>query len=148
MADLVDTSVFDPVPEIEAGQLVKGGPGGPINLPLQALVNRTAYLRDQIDQLVRNGLHVIGTLTDQAALDLVNTQPLSSGDGYFVGGALALWNGQEWVISGSLIGPPGAAVDSVSIQPNNNLSIGGDGKLYVPNDISIDLLSQYNLAKE
>jgi hypothetical protein len=44
MTNLTSVSSFDDVPQLETTTLVLGGPGGPANLPLQALLNRTEWL--------------------------------------------------------------------------------------------------------
>ncbi|ODT97386.1 MAG: hypothetical protein ABS82_00060 [Rhodanobacter sp. SCN 67-45] len=46
MPNLTPASTFDDVPELETSTLALGGPGGPMNLPLQALLNRTQWLHD------------------------------------------------------------------------------------------------------
>jgi len=148
MTDIVDKNQFNPVPIIEVGEKVKGGLDGAVNKPIIALADRTAYLKEQLEGLLKSGVNVIGTLDTQADLDAVDTESLSKGDGYFLQGALNLWNGNEWVSSGSLVGPAGQGVDEVSGDPGNVLSFGKDGKLYATTDIPIDLLEIYTQAKE
>src|SRR6185312_8196846 len=46
MPNLTPASSFDSVPELETTTLALGGPGGPMNVPLQALLNRTQWLHD------------------------------------------------------------------------------------------------------
>lgn len=46
MPNLIPVSSFDNVPELETNTLALGGPGGPMNLPAQALLNRTQWLKD------------------------------------------------------------------------------------------------------
>jgi hypothetical protein len=46
MPNLTPVSSFDNVPELETATLALGGPGGPMNLPAQALLNRTQWLKD------------------------------------------------------------------------------------------------------
>ncbi|MBT2142668.1 MULTISPECIES: hypothetical protein [unclassified Rhodanobacter] len=46
MPNLTPVSSFDDVPELETSTLALGGPGGPMNLPAQALLNRTQWLKD------------------------------------------------------------------------------------------------------
>ena len=46
MTNLTPVSSFDNVPELETNTLALGGPGGPMNLPAQALLNRTQWLKD------------------------------------------------------------------------------------------------------
>lgn len=46
MTNLTPVSSFDPVPQLETTTLALGGPGGPMNLPAQALLNRTQWLHD------------------------------------------------------------------------------------------------------
>lgn len=148
MANSDVQNVFPEVPLIQVGEKVKGGEDGAINKPIKALITRTDQLKQEIDSLIKKGINLIGTLATQADLDVVETGTLSKGDGYFVQGALNIWNGTEWVSSGSLIGPPGEALNEVSEDPNNALSFGEDGKLYVTTDISSDLLEIYTQAKE
>lgn len=40
-----------------------------------------------------------------------------------------------------------ATVVGVSADPGNNMAVGGDGGLYVPDDIPTDLLAYYILAR-
>lgn len=107
MVDITEESVFEPVPLIEVGQQVKGGVDGPANIPLIALTNRTKYLKDQFESLIVNGLNLIGTLNSFAELDSIPTENLKKGDAYFVEGSISVWNLEEWVNSGSLLGPRG-----------------------------------------
>lgn len=46
MPNLTPVSSFDSVPELETTTLALGGPGGPLNQPSQALLNRTQWLHD------------------------------------------------------------------------------------------------------
>jgi hypothetical protein len=52
MTDLTPVSSFDPVPELETNTVALAGPGGPMNSQGQALLNRTKFLDDKIDQVV------------------------------------------------------------------------------------------------
>ena len=167
MAKIIENpESFPSVPLLDVGTKVKGGDEeAPSNIQAVALAARTAFLKAQLDSMETNGVYVIGTLVSQAELDAIDTDLLGKGDGYFVEGTLTLWNGQRWVSSGSLAGTPGAPGEKgergepglpgkdgvgaeVSADPGNALSIGGDGGLYVPNDLTVDLLSVYNSAKE
>lgn len=46
MTNLTAASSWDSVPQLETTTAALGGPGGPLNLPAQALLNRTKYLDD------------------------------------------------------------------------------------------------------
>lgn len=59
MADLTETAGWDSVPQLETTTPALGGPGGPMNEQAQALLNRTAYLGDEVNAL---------KLTDYATL--------------------------------------------------------------------------------
>jgi hypothetical protein len=50
MTDLTPVSSFDPVPQLETSTVALAGPGGPMNSQGQALLNRTKFLNDKIDQ--------------------------------------------------------------------------------------------------
>lgn len=149
---LENPEIFPPVPLIVPGTKVKGGDEeAPANVQAVALAARTAFLKAQLDSMETNGVYVIGTLTSQAELDNIDPAFLGKGDGYFVDGALCIWNGRVWVSSGSLVGKPGkdgVGGNEVSTDPGNALSLGEDGRLYVPNDLNTDLLSAYTTAKE
>ena len=174
MTNIIENpEVFPSVPLLGVGTKVKGGDEeAPSNIQAVALAARTAFLKAQLDAMETHGLYVIGTLATQAELDAIDTDLLGKGDGYFVEGTLTLWNGQRWVSSGSLVGKPGEAgrpgdkgdkgepglpglpgkdgvgANEVSSDPGNALSLGEDGKLYAPNDLTVDLLSVYHSAKE
>ena len=170
MTNIIENpEVFPSVPLLGVGTKVKGGDEeAPSNIQAVALAARTAFLKAQLDSMETNGVYVIGTLVSQAELDAIDTDLLGKGDGYFVEGTLTLWNGQRWVSSGSLVGKPGkdgapglkgdkgdpglpgkdGVNAEVSADPGNALSLGEDGGLYVPNDLTVDLLSVYNSAKE
>jgi hypothetical protein len=48
MMNLNATPGWDPVPQIETVTALRGGAGGPLNQPAQALLNRTEYLRTAV----------------------------------------------------------------------------------------------------
>lgn len=100
------------------------------NRPIQALADRTKYLKDQLDQLQLgnggNGIHFIGTLDTQEALDSIDTSTLPEGSTYFVADTIAVWNLSEWVVSDSLRGPQGEGIGELD---------------------DLDLLNIYNTAR-
>lgn len=49
MANLIPTPGFDAVVQLETNTQALAGPGGPMNLQAQALLNRTEALRHQLD---------------------------------------------------------------------------------------------------
>lgn len=51
MANLTPNPSMDAVPQNETSTIVQGGPGGPMNLQAQALLNRTAYLNGKFNDL-------------------------------------------------------------------------------------------------
>lgn len=54
MATLSETQQFDPVYQLETTDVVVGGPGGTANVQPQQLVNRTAWLKQQLESLGPN----------------------------------------------------------------------------------------------
>ncbi len=48
MTNLVPTSSFDPVPQLETTTIALAGPSGPMNTQAQALLNRTQFLYDTL----------------------------------------------------------------------------------------------------
>lgn len=99
------------VPLIQTGEKVKGGDvTAPANKQAAALAMRTAWLKLQFAALAAKGLNVVGTLETQADLDAIDTTNLGSGTAYFVEAQLQVWNGTEWVGSGSLLGPRGISL--------------------------------------
>lgn len=97
------------LPALITGVKVQGKTdgSGASNFQARVLDARTRFLKKEFADLVLGGVNVIGTLENQAALDAIPTEGLNKGTGYFVEGALRLWNGTEWASSGSLIGPRG-----------------------------------------
>lgn len=97
------------LPALVPGVLVKSTPEGRGASNFQALVldARTRYLKEQITQIMVQGLNVIGKLNSMAELDAIPTEDLKKGDAYFVEGSLHVWNMIEWIDSGSLLGPRG-----------------------------------------
>lgn len=97
------------LPALITGVKVQGKTdgSGASNFQARVLDARTRFLKKQFAELLVNGVNVLGTLEDEAALEAVPTEDLSKGTAYFVEGALRIWNGTEWASSGSLIGPRG-----------------------------------------
>ena len=97
------------LPALITGVKVQGKSdgSGASNFQARVLDARTRFLKKQFAELLVNGVNVLGTLEDEAALEAVPTEDLSKGTAYFVEGALRIWNGTEWASSGSLIGPRG-----------------------------------------
>lgn len=97
------------LPAVVTGVKVRGGDDGKgaANFQARVLDKRTRYLKQEIASLVLNGLDVKGTLNSQAELDALPTEDLPKGIAYFVEGSLRVWNLEEWVDSGSLLGPRG-----------------------------------------
>ena len=97
------------LPAMVPGVLVKSSPQGrgPSNFQALVLDARTRYLKDQLTQILVQGINVIGTLNNEAELDAIPTDDLKRGDAYFVEGSLRVWNKIEWINSGSLLGPRG-----------------------------------------
>jgi len=80
---------------------------GVMNFQARVMDARTRYLKKQIEELLIQGINVIGTLNSEAELDAIDTTDLKKGDSYFVEGSLRVWNMVEWINSGSLLGPRG-----------------------------------------
>ena len=52
MADLTETATYDAgIYQLEATDVVQGGPGAIDNVQAQALANRTAYLNNRIQEV-------------------------------------------------------------------------------------------------
>ena len=51
MGNLVPSSRWDDVPYFEANAVLTGGPDCPDNLPIQALLNRTEYLKGMVENM-------------------------------------------------------------------------------------------------
>lgn len=82
MPNLPESQTFSPVLRWETDTVALGGPGGPMNVPLQQLVNRTAYLKAQVDAislllgLGSGGMAAINNLTSTST-----TSPLAANQG-------------------------------------------------------------------
>lgn len=55
MANFTETAIWEEVYQLATNDPVLGGPGGAANIPLQDLVNRTAWLKSKIDALGASG---------------------------------------------------------------------------------------------
>ncbi|WP_199104150.1 hypothetical protein [Aquitalea sp. ASV11] len=64
MGNLIDHPQWQAVPHFEADAVLTGGPDCPDNIPIQALANRTAFLRQQLEQ-------ANSTLEHTASIDYV-----------------------------------------------------------------------------
>jgi hypothetical protein len=144
MVDFVETPNFDEaIAIIETGEKVLGGAGGPANRPLQALANRTRYLKDFLDGIVSGGIGgviLMGVLETQAELDAIPTEGLKVGTAYFLNFEMRVWNGTEWGNSGSLRGERGLNIlgvwpDAVPL-PDHTQNVIGDAYLW-KNDIHV-----------
>lgn len=140
MVDIVENAdSFPPVPLLSKGdKALGGGEDAPANKQAVALAQRTANVKKTLDDLVGTSIHLIGKLGGQDELEAINTEGLLNWTGYIVNGVLTVWDGVEWV----------GITTSVSEAPGNALSVGEDGKLYVPNNINADIVQSYNTAKE
>lgn len=125
---LRDTPRFEDVPHIVLRLPFSSAKA---NIPFQVLADRTAYLKEWLERLELNGagkgIHFIGTLDNQEALDSIDTTTLPDGSAYFVGATIAVWNLSEWVVSESLRGPQGEGIGELD---------------------DLDLLTAYQTAKE
>jgi len=95
----------------------KSDGSGASNFQARVLDARTRFLKKEFADLLVNGVNVLGTLENQAALDAIATEGLSKGTAYFVENALRIWNGITWTSSGSLIGPRG--INLIGKHPDN-----------------------------
>lgn len=97
------------LPALITGVKVQGKTdgSGASNFQARVLDARTRFLKKQFADLLVNGVNVLGTLENEAALEAIPTEGLSKGTAYFVEGALRIWNGTEWASSGSLVGARG-----------------------------------------
>lgn len=75
MTDIVDKSVFAPVPLIDVGERVKGGLDGAANKAAIILADRTLYLKDQIEanKGINGGVFIVD-ITPQNVADNVGTK--------------------------------------------------------------------------
>ena len=79
MGALIDSATWGDVPYFEANAVLTGGPDCPDNIPIQALANRTSFLKKQIDDAVS------GALTIEYANRLKTTRSIAmTGDGSWV----------------------------------------------------------------
>jgi hypothetical protein len=117
MADLIDVPQWEGVYQMETSDLVLGGPGGPSNAQAQALADRTAWLRERVDELGRRTLLVPG-----AAWNPVNNGGSSGTSAAVAGKPMGQWlesvvNGHQFdgTCSVDLTGraPLGATVTSI-----------------------------------
>lgn len=133
MVDITDQSTFDPIPLIEVGEKVKGGPDGPVNKPIIALTNRTAWLKEKLEALGGGGIVLKGHLSSQEELDAIPTEGLQVGSAYFLEFAMRAWNGTEWADSGSLRGDRGISL--LGVWPDNlalpNVELNDIGDAYI-----------------
>jgi hypothetical protein len=74
MANLTAQSTWSDVPQLETNTPAMGGPGGPMNLPAQALLNRTQWLLDNLPAQVRSV--TLGTLPSATDTPLLATMGL------------------------------------------------------------------------
>ncbi|WP_199103188.1 hypothetical protein [Aquitalea sp. ASV11] len=80
MGNLNETANWEPgVPYFAADAILTGGPDCPDNIPIQALTNRTAFLKKQIDDAVSGALVTMTAKKLQTARDITMT-----GDGAWV----------------------------------------------------------------
>lgn len=107
---------------------------GVMNFQARVMDARTRYLKKQVEELLIQGINVIGKLNSEAELDAIDTTDLKKGDSYFVEGALCVWNLLEWINSGSLLGPRGITLlgtwpDNQQL-PDVNANTIGDGYVW------------------
>lgn len=97
------------LPALQTGVILRAGDDGKgaMNFQARVLDARARFLKKQIEDIIVQGINVIGTLNNTAELDAIPTETLKKGDAYFVEGSLHVWNMIEWVDSGSLLGPRG-----------------------------------------
>lgn len=107
------------LPALITGVKVQGKSDGQgaSNFQARVLDARTRFLKKQFAELLVNGVNVLGTLENEAALAAIPTEGLSKGTAYFVEGALRIWNGSEWASSGSLVGARG--INLIGKHPDN-----------------------------
>lgn len=112
---LADEPKFEPVPHISLRLPFSSAKA---NKPIQILADRTLYLKNELEKLSvgvgGGGIHFIGTLDDQEALDSIDTTNLPDGSAYFVGATVAVWNLAKWVVSGSIQGKPGEGIEELN----------------------------------
>ncbi|CUA82084.1 hypothetical protein Ga0061063_0939 [Gulbenkiania indica] len=101
MGNLIETATWSAgVPYFEADAILTGGPDCPDNIPIQALANRTAFLKKQIDDAVS------GALTMMYASKLKTTRTITmTGDGSWV----VSFDGSGNVSAAMALAPTGVA---------------------------------------
>ena len=128
------------LPAIITDVIIRGGNvgEGAMNFQARVLDSRTRYLKQQIADIMVQGINVIATLNSQAELDAIPTEPLKKGDAYFVEGSLQVWNLTEWISSGLLLGPRGITLlgtwPDAQPLPDHTLNEVGDAYIW-NNDI-------------
>ena len=85
MGNLVPSSRWDDVPYFEANAVLTGGPDCPDNLPIQALLNRTEYLRGMVETM---SLSFDAVPATNKGLFIVVKQPHTR---------MMMWNGSQYV---------------------------------------------------
>lgn len=85
MGNLVPSSRWDDVPYFEANAVLTGGPDCPDNLPIQALLNRTEYLKGMVENM---SLGFDAVPETNKGLFIVVKQPHMR---------MMIWNGSQYV---------------------------------------------------
>ena len=85
MGNLVPSSRWDDVPYFEANSILTGGPDCPDNLPIQALLNRTEYLKGMVENM-SSGFDAVPATNK--GLFIVVKQPHMR---------MMMWNGSQYV---------------------------------------------------
>ena len=85
MGNLVPSSRWDDVPYFEANAVLTGGPDCPDNLPIQALLNRTEYLKGMVENM---SLGFDAVPETNKGLFIVVKQPHMR---------MMMWNGSQYV---------------------------------------------------
>lgn len=85
MGNLVPSSRWDDVPYFEANAALTGGPDCPDNLPIQALLNRTEYLKGMVENM---SLSFDAVPATNKGLFIVVKQPHTR---------MMMWNGSQYV---------------------------------------------------
>jgi hypothetical protein len=109
MTNLTATAGWDAVPQIDTTTALLGGPGGPLNRPAQALLNRSEWLRAQMsfvtDPAFAGGADPSGVLDSTTAIlaAIASGKPLVWPEGtYKLTQPLSITNGGHWLAFGAV----------------------------------------------
>lgn len=111
MTDLTPTSSLDPVPQLETSTLALAGPGQPMNFQAQALLNRTQYLVEALQDIYNEldpalGGKLVGF--SQFGLSLPgDPSPVEKGFWNNIGSGANIWKARDRYLFGDAVDQDG-----------------------------------------